>query len=42
MRKGRPIPVMTVTTEERETLERWAGLHSLFRSQCGVAAANSE
>ncbi len=24
MRTGRPIPVLTVTTEERETLERWA------------------
>jgi len=24
MRKGRPIPVLTVTVEERETLERWA------------------
>jgi transposase len=24
MRKGRPIPVLTVTPEERETLERWA------------------
>jgi transposase len=23
MRKGRPIPVLTVTVEERETLERW-------------------
>ena len=24
MRKGRPIPVLTVTPEEREALERWA------------------
>src|SRR5215216_6727875 len=24
MRRGRPIPVLTVTSEERETLERWA------------------
>ena len=24
MRKGRPIPVLTMSPEERETLERWA------------------